>query len=146
MKWLENKENGLKTTILATRLVLLLGWYSSCISENIHLFNFPYFHVIAHLITDFIITFFILAHFFNVFLFLKYWKDNFLKPIPVWSYPVLWLMQALWWSFHVVSMQVSFMLVTCWFCWFGLLVRNLHDKSLEPARNLHGTCISQSTW
>ena len=35
----ENKENKFKTTMIATRLGLFLNWYSSCISENVHLFN-----------------------------------------------------------------------------------------------------------
>ena len=34
-----NKENKLKTTMIATRLVLFLNLYSSSISENIHLLN-----------------------------------------------------------------------------------------------------------
>ena len=36
-----NKETKLKTTMIATRLFLFLNLYSSSISENIHLLNFP---------------------------------------------------------------------------------------------------------
>ena len=36
-----NKENKLKTTMIATRLFLFLNLSSSSISENIHLLNSP---------------------------------------------------------------------------------------------------------
>ena len=70
------------------------------------------------------------------------WKQSKKKNSFSWNKfqcgPILY---SDWCRFHGVSMLVT----CCWVCWFSLLVRNLHDNSMGPAWNLHGTSMKTAS-